>query len=418
MAGSSSTRLRRQLPLYGLFASGTLALTGNAIASVALPWFVLSLTRSPLWTGVAAAAGLVPLIIGAFFGGSLIDRHGARRIAITASLVSAAAVAAVPLLHHYEVLGIGLLIALIAIGAIFDGPGMTAEESRMPELARLARLKLEKVTSIDSLIEGSAMLIGPAIAGLAIAAVGMQNTLWLTALCSLFAAGFVALSLPRTRPHRLAQRAQEKHDVFAGLKLLFADPLLRPLLLFATAFVAVAAALGTVVMPAFFLLGGRTALDLGLFLSILGGFTMLGTFAFALWGEHVSQRLLFLSGCAAQALAFLVLAFHASPMMLWGAAALAGFAGGPIGPIANAALLRRIPLGLRGRALGAATSLVLVATPAAVLIAGAAVELTDARVVLWAAAILLGAFVFVAALLPGFHELDRPAKAAGAASQI
>ncbi|QIG47705.1 MFS transporter [Nordella sp. HKS 07] len=418
MAAPSTTRLRRQLPLYGLFASGTVALIGNAIASVALPWFVLSLTKSPLWTGVAAAAGLVPLVIGAFFGGSLIDRYGARSIAIIASLVSAAAVAAVPLLHAYELLGIGLLIALIAIGAIFDGPGMTAEESRLPELARLARFRLEKVTSIDSLIEGSAALIGPAIAGLAIAAIGMSNTLWITALCSLFAAGIVALSLPRERPHRIARRAEEDGDVFAGLKLLFADPLLRPLLLFATAFVAVAAALGAVVMPAFFLLGGRTALDLGLFLSILGGFTILGTFAFALWGERVSQRLLFLSGCAAQALAFLVLAFHTSPMMLWGAAALAGFAGGPIGPIANAALLRRIPLALRGRALGAATSLVLVATPAAVLIAGAAVELTDARVVLWASAILLGAFVFAASLLPGFHELDRPAKAAGAASQI
>lgn len=416
MHASASVRLRRQLPLYGLFTAGALALTGNAIASVALPWFVLSLTRSPLWTGVAAAAGLVPLIIGAFFGGGLIDRYGARTIAVIASLVSAAAVAAVPALHHAELLSIGLLIALIAIGAIFDGPGMTAEESRMPELARLARFKLEKATSIDSLIEGSATLIGPAVAGLAIALVGMQNTLWLTAACSLTAAGFVALSLPRTRAHRIARRAQEKQDAFAGLKLLLADPLLRPLLLFATAFVAVEASLGTVVMPAFFLLSGRAALDLGLFLSLLGGGAMLGTFAFALWGERMSQRLLFLAGCAAQALAFLVLAFHTSPTILWIAAALAGFAVGPIGPIANAALLRRIPLALRGRALGAATALVLVATPAAVLIAGVAVELTDARVVLWASAILLGAFVFVASLLPGFHELDRPAKAAGALS--
>lgn len=419
MQASSATRLKRQLPLYGLFASGSLALLGNAIASVALPWFVLSLTRSPLWTGVAAAAGLVPLILGAFLGGSLIDRHGARTIAIVASVVSAAAVAAVPALHHAGLLSIGLLIALIAIGAIFDGPGMTAEESRMPELARLARFKLEKVTSIDSLIEGLATLIGPAVAGLAIAFVGMQNTLWLTALCSLTAACFIAASLPRERPHRIAQRAQAPQDSLAGLKLLLADPLLRPLLLFAAAFVAVAAALGTVVMPAFFLLSGREALDLGLFLSILGGATMLGTVAFALWGEHFSQRWLFLMGCAAQAVAFLVLAFHTSPMVLWGAAALAGFAGGPIGPIANAALFRRIPLALRGRALGAATSLVLVATPVAVIIAGAAVEFTDARVVLWASAILLGAFVFVASLLPGLYELDRSDKAAtGAMSQI
>lgn len=414
MSAFSSMRLRRQLPLFGLFTSATLALLGNAIATVALPWFVLNLTQSPLWTGVAAAAGLIPLIIGSFFGGSLIDRFGPRRVAIIANLVSALAVAAVPAFHHYGVLTISLLLALIAIGAIFDGPGMTAEESLMPELARLAGFKLERVTSIDCLIEGSTTLIGPAIAGLAIALVGMEHTLWLTAACLFAATLFVALSLPRTRRNRRLSLRDEAGDAFAGLKLLLADPLLRPLLLFAAAFVAIAASLGAVVMPAFFLANGRQALDLGLFLSILGGATLLGTLAFALCGHKMSQRSLFLSGCAAQAAAFMVLAFHSSPMVLWIAAALAGFAGGPLGPIANTALLRRIPIALRGRALGAATSLVLIATPPAVLVAGAAVELTDARIVLWASAILLGAFVFAASLLPGFHELDRAPKAAAA----
>lgn len=411
MRAVSLLQLRRRLPLFGLFASGTLALLGNAIATVVLPWYVLTLTQSALWTGIAAATGLVALIIGAFFGGSLIDRHGPRTVAVIASLMSALSVAAVPALHHMGLLTIGILVTLIALGAIFDGPGMTAEESRMPELARLARIRLEKVTSIDSFIEGLATLIGPAIAGMAIALAGIEYTLWLTAACSLAAALFVALSLPRTRRHRLKKTKDSDESVFAGLRLLLADPLLRPLLIFAAAFVAIAASLGAVVMPAFFVSHGRSALDLGLFLSILGGATLLGTFAFALWGHKASQRTLFLAGCAAQAVAFLVLAFHSSPVVLWIAAALAGFAGGPIGPIANTALLRRIPLALRGRALGAATSLVLVATPLAVLAAGAAVELTDARIVLWASGILLGAIVFAASLLPGFHMLDRTDKA-------
>lgn len=408
VSSSSTTRLRRTLPLLGLFSSGTLALLGNAIATVALPWFVLTLTGSPFMTGVATAAGLTALIIGAFFGGSLIDRYGPRNIAVIAGLVSAATVAAVPMLHQAGFLTLSVLIGLIALGALFDGPGMTAEESRLPELARLARVKLEKATSVDSLIEGMTSLVGPLVAGLTIAFVGMQNTLWLTALCSLAGAVIVGLSLPGRRPSR---RKGQSESVFAGVALLLTDPLLRPLLIFATAFVAVAAALGSIVMPAFFLSNGKAALDLGLFLSVLGGAGMLGTMAFAVWGERFSQRSLFLMGCAAQAVAFLILAFHSSPVVLWLAAALAGLAGGPIGPIANTALLRRIPLALRGRALGTASSLVLIATPAAMLIAGAAVELAGARVVLWASAILLGAIVFAASLLPGFHELDQPAKA-------
>ncbi len=44
MSASSSLQLRRQLPPFGLYIAGALALLGNAITTVALPWFVLSLT--------------------------------------------------------------------------------------------------------------------------------------------------------------------------------------------------------------------------------------------------------------------------------------------------------------------------------------------------------------------------------------
>ena len=96
MSLSSARRLRHKLPLFGLFTSGTLGLLGNAIAAVALPWFVLTLTQSPLTAGIATAAGLLIIVISAFFGGSLIDRYWPRTIAAAAGVVSAAAVAAVP----------------------------------------------------------------------------------------------------------------------------------------------------------------------------------------------------------------------------------------------------------------------------------------------------------------------------------
>jgi macrolide resistance protein len=411
MSEPPARRFRRKLPFLGLLTSGTLGLLGNAIASVALPWFVLTLTQSPLTAGIASAAGLLTLVAGAFFGGRLIDHYGARMVALVAALVSACAIAAVPVLHETGFLSVALLVALIALGALFEGPGMTAEESRKPELVRLAGMRFEKATAIDSLIEAGTTLAGPLIAGAAIALVGTPVTLWFVAACSFAGAITIGLSLPRRRAIVTVRRQDGLRSAFAGVAFLLGDSLLRPLLLFATAFVAAAAALSTIVMPAFFLTSGKPALDLGLFLAILGGAGMLGAFAFAIWGDRFSQRSLFLSGCAAQAAAVMVLAFQSSPTMLWLAAALAGFAGGPIGPIANNALLRRIPIDLHGRARGAASSLVLLATPAAVLIAGAAVEFAGARAVLWAAAILLGAIVFAASLLPGFYELDRSAQA-------
>jgi macrolide resistance protein len=84
----------RRAPLYGVILAGGLSLFGNAVAAVALPWIVLSLTGNAAWTGIAAAAGMIPLVIGAFCGGPIVDRFGSRIVAVTADLASALSVAA------------------------------------------------------------------------------------------------------------------------------------------------------------------------------------------------------------------------------------------------------------------------------------------------------------------------------------
>ena len=73
-------------------------------------------------------------------------------VAVAADLVSAGSLIAIALLHENGQLGMTALMALIALGALFDGPGM-ASESRYPELARLARMPLERVTAMDELAD-------------------------------------------------------------------------------------------------------------------------------------------------------------------------------------------------------------------------------------------------------------------------
>ena len=75
------TLRRSAAPLLGVLAAGCLFRLGNAFAAVALPWLVLDLSGSGLWAGAIASASLIALVIGAFFGGALIDRHGARIVA-------------------------------------------------------------------------------------------------------------------------------------------------------------------------------------------------------------------------------------------------------------------------------------------------------------------------------------------------
>ena len=89
----------RRLPLYGLLTAEAFSLTGTRVSMVALPWFVLTTTGSPIKTGLVALAEMLPLVVLKALSGPVIDRVGARRVSITCDLGSVLAVGAIPVLH-------------------------------------------------------------------------------------------------------------------------------------------------------------------------------------------------------------------------------------------------------------------------------------------------------------------------------
>jgi hypothetical protein len=91
------TRSRR--PLFALFASDSISLTGNVVAQVAVPWFVLETTGSAALTGVTAFFTFPPTVIALFLGGAVVDRLGFARTSVLADLASGVAVALIPVLH-------------------------------------------------------------------------------------------------------------------------------------------------------------------------------------------------------------------------------------------------------------------------------------------------------------------------------
>jgi MFS family permease len=146
MLESSSARDRK--PILAVFLSDAISLSGNAIAAVAIPWFVLDLTGSPALTGVTAFFTVLPTVIALFLGGTIVDRLGFRTTSVIADLASGAAVAAIPVLHLTVGIEFWQLVVLVFLGALLDAPGMTARESLVPDLAELAGMRLERATGI------------------------------------------------------------------------------------------------------------------------------------------------------------------------------------------------------------------------------------------------------------------------------
>ena len=129
----------RRAPLYALYVADVVSLAGNAVAQLAIPWFVLTTTGSAALTALAVFLNFLPLVIGGFFGGVIVDRLGFRTTSVVADVASAAAVAAIPLLHSTVGIELWQLMTLVFLGALLDAPGATARAALIPDLVELER---------------------------------------------------------------------------------------------------------------------------------------------------------------------------------------------------------------------------------------------------------------------------------------
>ena len=87
---------RSHTGIVALFTADGISFLGTRMSALALPWFVLVTTGSAAKTGLVAFAEMLPYVLVAGLGGPLVDRVGARRVAIGANLVSVVLVARDP----------------------------------------------------------------------------------------------------------------------------------------------------------------------------------------------------------------------------------------------------------------------------------------------------------------------------------
>lgn len=82
---------------FAYLASYTLSLLGNSIAAIALPLLVLQSTGSALGAGTVAAASAIPAFIVGLGAGVVIDRVNRRTASVVSDVISAASLAALPI---------------------------------------------------------------------------------------------------------------------------------------------------------------------------------------------------------------------------------------------------------------------------------------------------------------------------------
>ena len=199
-----------------LFAGLLVSMLGNQLTTVAIPFQVFSMTHSSLQVGLVSLAQLVPLVVGSLIGGTLGDVMDRRRLMVISSALSALAAAGLmanALLPHPSLVAIYLVSALAAGLLGLASPARTAAIPRMvrPEL-------LVAAYSFNQIVIQVATIVGPAIAGILIATVGLPWTFGLDAAS--FGGLLVTSLLLRPLPPQHGGQTAGLRSILAGMSYL------------------------------------------------------------------------------------------------------------------------------------------------------------------------------------------------------
>lgn len=362
-------------PLIAFLVANVVSICGTKVSAIAIPWFVLITTGSPVKTGVVALAEMAPLVLVKAVGGPLIDRVGPRRISVVADTASTAVVGLVPLLHTLGLLHFPTLLVLVAIAGALRGPGDAAKATLIPDIARVANVPLERVTGLESTTDRLAGFFAYALAGGLITLAGAVNALWIDAASFGICAVLIARWIPK---HAKKQESKDEHGygqrLLEGWRFLRTDKLMLPLVIMIAVTNLLDAATGAVLLPVWIKNHGYGPGHTSL---ILTSFGVTAT-AFALLasaiGDRIPRKLVFtLAFLIAGAPRFLAMATDVPVWALMAVYAVGGVGAGFINPVLGALFIERIPSQLLGRVNSLADAVCWTGVPLGGLIAGVAV---------------------------------------------
>ncbi len=196
---------------YRLFWSGQIiSMVGTWMQRIAQAWLVLRLTHSPVALGLVTACQTVPVLVLVLFGGVVADRVPKRRLLVTTQavmLVQAAILAVLVATGWINLILLYILAAVLGTATALDNP---ARQAFVKEL--VGPDDVPNAVALNSLVFNTARLVGPALAGITIAAIGVAGCFGLNAVS--FIAVIAGLLL--MRPERFYDIPRAPHGKVLG----------------------------------------------------------------------------------------------------------------------------------------------------------------------------------------------------------
>jgi MFS family permease len=181
------------------FAGQLISLCGTWMQQVAQSWLIYRLTHSAMLLGLVGFAGQIPSFIIGPLGGYVADRFDRRRTIIvtqTLSMILAFILAVLTLTNEIREWHIFVLAALLGVVNAFDVP---VRQSFLVQM--VDREDLMNAIALNSSMFNGARVVGPAIAGLLVAAIGEGWCFFANAVSYIAVIiGLVMMTTPRFVP--------------------------------------------------------------------------------------------------------------------------------------------------------------------------------------------------------------------------
>jgi MFS family permease len=409
MAQGRSPLLQRGI--FALLSAEIISSLGSQMTFLALPWFVLTTTGSTTRMGVVLAAELLPIALLGIPSGSLVRRIGARQTMLVSDAARVPLMVSIPLLYEAGLLSFGLLLVLVFVLGMFIAPYFSSQRLVLPELVGDDQPTLTQANAVVEAGSRLTILLGPLTAGILIAWIGATNVLYVDAAS--YAVSFVLLAVFVPRRPRLPF-TDSGSGVFAGLRFVLRDTLLRPMLL-TVVFLHMFAQAIFVILPvlayAEFDASAHTA---GFFFAAFGAGSVIGSLAAIPLAQRVPPIRLATIGIVWVSAPLLLLGLELPTIGVMAVLFAAGLGAVATAPI-MALLTTRAPDDLRAKVLTAVITLITVSGPVTVLSVGVLLEDVDVRTLLFFLAVGRVAMAIAFALIVPRRAGDPLTPAAGKA---
>jgi len=336
---------------FRLFFIGQgISLIGTWMQNVGEGWLILTLTNSPFYVGLTSALSSLGVLLFSLYAGVIADRTDKRRFIVfmqVAFMLEAFAVAILVWTGVIQVWHVLTLATLLGIASAFDIP---MRQSFVYDM--VGKDDLMNAIALNSSLFNGARVIGPAIAGVLIAAVGIA---WCYFLNGLSYIAVIAGLLLMTLPPR--QRIENTGSVWAGFREVLVylrnDARLRVLMIL-TAILSIFGFPYLTMMPVFARdVLHRGAGGYGALTSSVGIGAVLGALAVAIYSARIRARgRLMLMGGTAFGILLILFAGSRSLALSMVLLGLAGCAMIVNNSITNTLLQMAAPDHLRGRIMG------------------------------------------------------------------